>query len=153
MGTTAPPKSAAETFFERYTGLKLDEEEFEELHIGDLPRYLTWAPVSAVSIEDSDGVALTDEEDFYWDDNGGIVVPSPLASNVWIVAYTAGYSSIPEDIENILEALEDEWDATPALAGIRKERLGDYEYELEAKNYISSPLMRRLDSWKREIVW
>jgi len=62
--------------------------------------------------------------DFNW--------PMYATSNGWAnIAYTAGLSAIPSDIEHvILSLVKAAWDAAGRDATMLKEKLGDYAYEL-----------------------
>lgn len=47
------------------------------------------------------------------------------------VVYTAGFSSVPADMELVLlELVKDQWDGTKRDASLKSERLGDYAYAI-----------------------
>ena len=67
--------------------------------------------------------------------------------NQMVVTYSAGYTTLPEDIEGVLlDLIQDAWSSTVRDGSVTEERLGDYSYKVDASNSdSSSDMLARYD--------
>ena len=67
--------------------------------------------------------------------------------NQMVVTYSAGYTTLPEDIEGVLlDLIQAAWSSTVRDGSVTEERLGDYSYKVDSSNSdSSSDMLARYD--------
>lgn len=65
---------------------------------------------------------------------------------------TGGYATIPDDIKLVaLDIIKSIWDSRKTSAGMKRERIGDYEYEKFSAVQANSELAARISSYRNEL--
>ncbi len=124
--------AAAKKLIEEFCNIKLGSEDLEMLHIGGLPSYTQYGPVTDITITDiSTDVALTEDTDYIWDENGRIIPLVWLPVSTYKIEYTAGYDDdYPASLEYLITSVASDIEEEVAAGPYQSETLGDYSYSL-----------------------
>lgn len=114
---------------------------------------------TARGVEDETLYLYAPEEplaDYVWDQNSGRVFRAsawPKGANNIYVAYTGGYSTVPDDLEQLcIELVVRAFQGRAHDTSLASERLGDYSYSLRSEVDNSAYMQRRLMPYRRVTV-
>lgn len=95
-------------------------------------------------------------EEMEWDAASGRIWTStgfPAGRQNVFVSYTGGYSTVPDDIEQVcLELIKELYDSLTTDKNFRSESLGDYAYTIASGFQMNEDMLARLWSHKRMVL-
>jgi hypothetical protein len=101
-------KTLGQDTVEKYCGILLEETEITDVYVGSPPVCTRWGPIAeAPEIKELVlGLELAEDDDFLWDTHGHIVYLRELPIGRWQITYTAGYEEAPDELTELVGAIE-----------------------------------------------
>lgn len=135
--------------YERYDGTGNDELVLNNFPIIIPPSVLIDKNTTGDSSEDWEAV---DADDFWVDDKTGIItgtIPFYRGKQNYRITYTAGYATIPYDIQFLAMSLIDHFLKLKKGSGIKSESLGDHSITFEGILSVNPVLIDIINRYRK----
>ncbi len=154
-------KQTAILVLETLTGYLFENKTLTEYYVGELPDYLPHAPVDSMTITDLKPDPTVEYTDYSFHPDGRIVVET-IDRSEWKIEYTAGFDGLqpytnpdpdanyaPKWAEVIVDRLTD---ISFDLQDMKREKLGEYEYEIRDELSNKYPNLMSIINLNRRLI-
>ena len=150
----------AQGIIDGYLGRTLESATYTETFVvmknDSIPNlfFLTYRPVTAVTSVKQNGTELNSNQYTVYASQGVLVVEGlPAPTDEIEITYTAGYTTIPEDIKFVTKSLVAKMYAMSKSGGVEvsSERAGDWAVSFKDQELLDPSLTKILDRYKNAV--